>query len=133
MKDDALDRKDITENIIAIKVNRSYRESMTANELYEVTRGYWRLDIERARQAEYVFSVYQGIIKEVYKIDGWLPAGSIPRITLPNKPVPAERFEFVGEIAEPHMREKYIGKSIAGLYLKGEANPIKYLYLADTI
>ena len=132
MKDMALERKDIGENVIAIKINRSYRENMTATELYEVTRGYWKLDIKKARYAEYVFSVYQGIVKEVYKIDSWLPAGSIPRMTLPDETVPADRFEFVGEIAEQNIRERYINKSLVNLYRNGEANPIKYFFIAET-
>ena len=131
MKDQALERKDIGENIIAIKINRSYRENMTADELYEVTRGWWKLDIKRARLAEYVFSVYQGIVKEVYKLDGWLPAGSIPRVTLPDKVAPPDRFEFVGRIAEQDIRGKYIDKSLANLYRNGEANPIKYFFTAE--
>ena len=132
MRDNALERKDIGENIIAIKINRSYRENMTVTELYEVTRGWWKLDLKKARYAEYVFSVYQGIVKEVYKIDGWFPAGSIPRITLPNEVAPADRFEFVGEVAEQNIREKYIGKSLVNLYRNGEANPIKYFFTAET-
>ena len=131
MKDMVLERKDIGENIIAIKINRSYRENMTATELYEVTRGWWKLDIKRAKLAEYVFSVYQNMVKEVYKIYDWLPAGSIPRITLLDETIPADRFEFVGEIAEPNIREKYIDKSLANLYRNGEANPVKYFFTAE--
>ena len=65
MKEEVLEREDIGENVIAIKINRSYRENMTATELYEITRGWWKLGIKKARYAEYVFSVYQGIVKEV--------------------------------------------------------------------
>ena len=132
MKGNILERKDIGENIIAIKINRSYRDNMTADELYEVTRGWWKLDIKRARLAEYVFSVCHGMIKEVYKLDGWLPAGSVPRTTLPDEVVPTDRFEFVGRIAEQGIRGKYIGKSLANLYRNGEANPIKYFFTAET-
>ena len=131
MEDRSLERRDIGENVIAIKINRSYRENMTATELYEVTRGWWKLDIKRAQLAEYVFSVYQGIVKEVYKVDGWLPAGSIPRVTLPDEVAPPDRFEFDGKIAEPSIREKYINKSLANLYRNGEANPIKYFFTAQ--
>ena len=131
MKNNALERKDIGENVIAIKINRSYRENMTATELYEITRGWWKLDIKRAKLAEYVFSLYQGIVKEVYKVDDWLPAGSIPRISLPDEVAPRDRFEFVGDVAEPSIREKYIDKSLANLYRNGEANPVKYFFAAE--
>lgn len=128
MKDNILVREDITENVIAIKINQAYRENMTELELYEATRGYWKIDVKRAKKAEYVFGVYKGIIKEVYKIKEWLPAGTIPRSTLPDAETPADRCEFVGEVAKEAIRNKYIEKSIANLYRKGEANPIKYFY-----
>lgn len=120
-----LEREEISENIIVVKINRSYQENMPEAALYDATRGYWKLSLQRAKQAEYAFSVYKGIIKEVYKIDGWLPAGSIPRPTLPDAEVPADRYEFVGKPAEDKIREKYIGKSVAHLYQKGDANPVK--------
>ena len=62
MEDNILVREDIIENVIAIKVNQAYRENMTELELYEATRGYWKIDVKRAEKAEYVFSVYKGII-----------------------------------------------------------------------
>lgn len=128
MEDNILVREDITENVIAIKINQAYRENMTELDLYEVTRGYWKVDVKRAEKADYVFSVYKGMIKEVYKVKEWLPAGTIPRSTLPDAKVPTDRYEFVGEVAEEAIRNKYIEKSIANLYRKGEANPIKYFY-----
>lgn len=126
MCDTFLALEDITENVIAIKVSRSYKENMTKTALYEATRGYWKLNIKRAKQAEYAFSIFKGIIKEVYKIEEWLPAGSIPRSTLPDAEIPADRYEFVGEVAEENIRGKYIEKSIVNLYRKGDANPVRY-------
>ncbi|MCM1220430.1 MAG: hypothetical protein NC548_38690 [Lachnospiraceae bacterium] len=131
MDTDILYREDITENVIAIKVNHSYKEDISEAGLYDITRGYWKISIQRAERAEYAFSVYKGIIKEVYKIEKWLPAGSVPRPTLPDAEVPEGRYEFVGEIAEDEIRNKYIGKSMANLYRWGEANPIKYFFAQE--
>ena len=128
MEDNILVCENITENVIAIKISQAYRENMTELELYEATRGYWKIDVKRAEKADYVFCVYKRIIKEIYKIKEWLPAGTIPRSTLPDAKVPTDRYEFVGEVAEEAIRNKYIEKSIANLYRKGEANPIKYFY-----
>lgn len=122
-------REDITENVIAIKINRSYKENITKDGLYEITRGYWKIDFKKAQHVDYAFSVFNGIIIEVYRIEKWLPAGSIPRPTLPDAEVPEGRYEFVGEIAEEEIRDRYIGKSMANLYKKGEANPIKYFFV----
>lgn len=128
MNDNILLREDITENVIAIKVNHSYKEDISEDSLYDITRGYWKISIQKAEHAEYAFSVYKGIIKEVYKIEKWLPAGSVPRPTLPDAEVPEGRYEFVGKVAEPNIRCKYVDKSIANLYQRGEANPIKYFF-----
>ena len=127
----ALACEDITENVIAIRINHSYRENMTQAALYDVTRGYWILNKERAEQAEYAFCVYKGEVKEVYRIKQWLPAGSTPRPTLPKRATPEGRYEFVGEIAEKTVRDKYIGKSIANLYKRGAANPIRYFLTSE--
>lgn len=63
MEDNILAREDIIENVIAIKINQAYRENMTELELYEVTRGCWKVDVKRAEKAQYAFSIYKGIIK----------------------------------------------------------------------
>lgn len=34
-----LTRADITDNVVIIKINRSYREGMSEPELYDITRG----------------------------------------------------------------------------------------------
>ena len=34
-----LEREEITENVIVIKINRSYKETMSETALYDVTRG----------------------------------------------------------------------------------------------
>lgn len=47
MDTDILFREDITENVIAIKINRSYKENITKDGLYEITRGYWKIDIKK--------------------------------------------------------------------------------------
>lgn len=119
---------DIAENIIAIKVNRSYNENMTENELYDIARGCWKIDIKKAQQADYVISVYKGIIIEVYKIEQWLPAELLRRTTLPYVEADKGRYGFDGKIAGKEIRDKYIGKSMEALYKRGEANPIKYFF-----
>ena len=105
----------VREKLIAFNLARSYREDMSKEALYDVTRGYWRIDIRRAEQAEYALGVYQGVVKEVYKIHQWLPAGDIFRPTLPDAENPEGRYGFTGEIAEGPRRELYAGKRIAGL------------------
>ena len=43
--------------------------------LYDATRGIWRVG-ERRGRAELAMAVYQGMVKEVYVIGEWYPAGT---------------------------------------------------------
>lgn len=128
-----LNREDLTENIVIIKINRLYHEGMNENELYEATRGVWKRNIESVSKADYCLAVAKGMVVEVYKIENWYPAGTIPMTTRSIEPDRIEgRIEFVGILAEERIREKYIGKSVANLYKHGEADPVK-VFLKDAI
>lgn len=48
---------------------------MTEQALLEATGGVWVI-AERRNQAEYAFTIYGGIIKEIFKIKSWCPAGT---------------------------------------------------------
>ena len=115
-----------------IRINRLYHDFMSSEEMYEATRGIWRVG-ERRYKADYAFTVFKGIVKEVYKINQWYPAlttkyrsrkflEEIKNIDSSN------RWEFEGDIAEDYIREKYLEKSVIR-YLPsfGGANPIIYV------
>ena len=124
----------IDEKVILVRINKAYREDMSRFELYEYTRGRWRIKKDHAEDADYAFSVYKGEVKEVYFIAGWFHCGEIlSQIIEDNqeyhRPVSdySPRIEFVGRIADANIRDKYLGKSVAHLYKRGEAGPIKYI------
>ena len=121
-----LKREDITENIIIIKINRSYRPGMSKENLYDVTRGCWKISIPYASAADYALAVSFGEVKEVYKIDEWLPASEERRKTIEYDPeIEKGRIIFKGEVANDKIRNKYLGKNVKGLYRRGESNPVK--------
>ena len=118
--------KDITDNLVVIKINRSYHANMSSEELYDYTRGIWRRKIESVIVADYALSVVFGTVVEVYKIDRWMPATQTTFKTRTCNPArAANRIAFIGRIAEDSIRSKYVGKSVAHLYEFGEANPVK--------
>lgn len=120
--------KDITEDIVIIKINQLYHFGMTDLELYETTRGIWRRRIESVKDAEYALAVNKGTVVEAYSIDGWYPAGTFPMTTRKLDPNRCKnRIEFTGKLAPEEIRRKYIGKSVAGLYKFGEASPVKFI------
>jgi len=70
-------------------------------------------------------SVYQGVVREVYRIEQWHPAGTLEYKTLDaggNRAHRPRRREFEGHIAEESVRSEYVGFSIG----KGGQNPIRY-------
>ena len=121
-----LSERDIHHDLVVIKINRTYYDGMSAEALYDYTRGIWKRKIESVSVADYALSVVFGIVVEVYKIDHWMPASETKftaRKVDPKKA--AERIAFVGSVAEESVRKRYIGKSVANLYKYGDANPVR--------
>ncbi len=126
---------DIKEHAVLIKINKLYRYEMDADSLYDTTRGVWviggRNEGGRRDCPEYAFSVFRGIVLEVYKIEHWYRAGT--RATFyKTRPECNElwtsdpqRWEFEGEIAESDIREKYLNKSVKKYRSYG--SPITYV------
>jgi hypothetical protein len=122
----------VEEPVVAININRQYPRAGNAEELYQVTRSMWRLNPERANRARYAFAVYQGVIKEVYEIEQWMPATEATRrFWRERENLQGDDFgethdgrsEFVGEVAPEAVRKKYVGKKLPG---RPSQNPIRY-------
>lgn len=121
-----LKRDNITDSIIIIKINKSYKSGMDSEHLYDVTRGCWKVSIPYASRADYALAVVFGEVKEVYKIFEWVPASEERRKTIEyNAEIEKGRIIFRGEVAPENIREKYLGKNVKGLYKRGETNPVK--------
>ena len=112
---------EVVHKAILITINQSYRSGMTERELYESTRGIWRVG-KRREKAEYAMAVYQGVVREVYRVGQWHRACTLPYETRDFSGAQTEgRWEFEGEIAID-VRAEYVGKSVG----KGGQNPIRY-------
>ncbi len=95
---------------------------MTDLELYEATRGTWVVG-ERREKAEYVMAVYQGIVREVYSVEQWYPAGTLDYQTRDSSGFNVTgRWEFSGTIAH-EVRDEYVGFSVG----TGGQHPIRYV------
>ena len=124
----------IDEPVIAININQQYPHVRNAEDLYNATRGIWRVSLERANKANYAFAVYKGVIKEVYEIDKWIPASKDTREywkereSAQGKYFPPEvhegRSEFIGKLAPEVIRKKYLGQRLP---VKSTQNPIRYI------
>lgn len=123
----------IAEPVVAINIAQQYPTIRNDFELYEVTRGLWRLSRQRAERAKYAFAVFRGLIKEVYEIHYWEPAHVqsnkfwIERKKQQGEPIDPSintgRFQFAGQIAPDFVRSKYVGKQLP---VPHGQNPIRY-------
>jgi hypothetical protein len=110
---------------VLIIINRLYRSDMTGEELYEATRGIWKIGTKRDK-AEFAMAVYHGIVREVYRIRRWLPAGTLKYKTRDSRGFKRSgRWEFEGEVAYD-IRDRYINFSVRHLLGKKSQNPIRY-------
>lgn len=112
---------EITEPSMLIRINELFRDDMSAEELYNATRSSWRVSLNRANNVEYALSVYKGIVREVYLITAWQEAD--PTAHEKNN----GRFEFIGNIAEDTIRNKYKLKSVKHYFKKGNMAPFMYI------
>lgn len=109
----------ISEPSILIRVNRLYQRGIDADRLYEITRGNWVVG-KRREKAHYAFSIYSGIVREVYRIKNWFP---VTARTLTQKT--RNRWRFDGTVAVN--MQHYVGGSVDSYMSSGNQNPIKYV------
>ena len=119
-------KAEIKENVMLIKLSKTFRYNMDPRDLYDNTRGVWKVSEHRRKEVDYAFAVYDGIIQETYKILQWFEAWS----TFNNREdftsqreKNVKRWEFVGNVSD-EMRKKYLYKSVE----HKEQNPIKYTF-----
>lgn len=125
---------EIAEKAILIRINKTYQSSMNKEALYDYTRGRWKLNPERAKNARYAIAIYKGIVLEVFEINDWHKAGTTDSTRKPNdKPELNStksligRFEFKGKVESKKIRNKFVNKSVKHYFVRGNSNPINYV------
>ncbi|MFZ3034737.1 MAG: hypothetical protein WA138_12085, partial [Parvibaculum sp.] len=93
---------------------------------YEGCRGIWRMSEPRARRAQYVLPVLNGIVIDVFEPTDWQVA------TVENFPIQADddypdKIGFVGQRAPADIINFYVGKRPPADYL-GARSPVRYTY-----
>lgn len=116
----------IREPSILVRINELYRPGMSAVELYDATRGVWRLGEKRER-ADFAFAVFEGVVQEVYEIAAWFSAGTTFSTRNPAGVRDAERCEFVGRVAGEPIRRRYLNRSVAHYFKQGNQSPVVYV------
>lgn len=108
------------ERIMCININKTYKPGSdyhgARDNIYEATRRYWRINGDRARTADIVLSVYQGVVRAAFKPLEW-------RIS-DKRFATGDRWEFIGTEIED---SEYLNKSIKAYIKHGNQNPIFYI------
>lgn len=97
------------DRIICVKVGKIAREN-----LYEMTRKYWAVKLDIAKNATHVLSIVNGCVAAVYILQEWI---------FTDNPQYKGSCEFIGL---EDVKSEYVGKSVANYYGKSP-NPIKYI------
>jgi uncharacterized protein len=116
----------ILEPSILIRITELYRPQMSAAELYDGTRASWKLGRKRER-AKYAFAVFEGVVREVYEITAWLPAGSTFNSRDPHGVRSRNRWEFVGRLAPEKVRGRYLNRDVSDYFNQGARNQVSYV------
>lgn len=112
---------------LLIRINRLFRHTMSAQELYEATRGIWKLSARRTK-ARFAFAVFEGVVRDVFEIESWHTAGTTPYTTRPTDGWEGStRWEFIGRVADAEIREHYVDGSVAKYFRQGQRSPVVYV------
>jgi uncharacterized protein len=112
---------------LLVRSSLLFNERMSPVHMYEATRGTWNVG-ERRTKARYAFAVLAGVVREVYRIAAWHPAGSTPYATRDHDDVAVTgRWEFTGQPAPEAIRRQHVDRSVAEYFRKGNRNPYRYV------
>lgn len=113
--------------VVLIDIGHRYRSDISPLELYEATRGAWRVGARR-NGAVYAFAVSGNVVHEVYEIDSWHRAGTTPYRVRPFVSFSVEgRWEFLGKLAENALRLQYKSRSVAKYLVNAQPNSVTYI------
>jgi hypothetical protein len=99
----------INDKALLITINKLYHSRMSEEELYEATQGVWKGKEKRLKEVKFAFAVFQGIVREVYEISRWHPAGTLSyKYRDASSFGGLKRWEFEGEKASEDIRNKYV-------------------------
>jgi hypothetical protein len=106
------------EVVVLLRLNKSWYEGMSPEDLYDITRAWWVMSLATAEHVTRALAVAGGVVREVYQPTRWM-----------RSPVPGleNRVGFDGVVATD--REAYVGRDVSHLFRRGSANPVRYLPL----
>ncbi len=112
---------DFLHKVVMINVNNSADEKES---VYEAVRWAWKIDLNRASNAELVLAVLRGLVIGVFVPKKWLDATTE---NFPGRPEWKKRKGFVGFEADEKILKHYLRKRVPeDMRKKGASNPVRY-------
>jgi len=103
--------------LVIFKINRGWRPDSSPQEIYNATRGHWKIGADGRERAHYALGVAHGVIRGAYRIDSWFKS---------ELPGDVDRWGFDG-LPAPELTH-IMGTNVRRLQLDGSQNPYrKYL------
>lgn len=116
----AAQEAELLEPIALIKINRRWAEYTTAkgvapqsNAIYEMTRGWWKVNPDNHPKVKRAAAVAFGLIREVFDIDDWTPRDA------------NDRCAFNGR---PSDDRSLVGKYVGHIFPTGAQTPVRWFY-----
>lgn len=112
------------ERLLLVNLPKTYPDGVEKEEiykrenLYEKVRKYWKVNIERAKLADYVLGVYKGEVIAVFKPSDWIEIEDKEKFS-------GKRGMFICDAHNPIQNSPYL-KMDASHYFKGQ-NPVRYV------
>ena len=123
------ERADFNHKILILRLNQHWRPNIPDGELYDITRGIWKLGMRRER-VEVVLAVANGIVRKIYIPESWHPAGTT-NYTYKHPDVDekhSSRWEFIGKEATKKEHLEYLYIDVSWYYKKGEQTSTRYTF-----
>ena len=112
---------DFQHKVLMITVNNSVLEKES---VYEAVRHAWKLNPKKAKQAELVLALQQGLVVGVFVPEKWMKATTK---NFPGRPDRPGRWGFVGSEAPEDIAKLYLRTRLPdSMRKRGAANPVKY-------
>jgi len=105
-------KAEFKDDLLLININKKFERKMSSDEIFEATKGNWKIKIENANKYKIVCAVFRGIIREVFAVDGW------------HESKEKGRRYFKGKAANEKVRKRYQYKDVSDFQSQ---NPIRYI------
>ena len=116
-------------NLLVVSINKSVSEGA---DIYNAARYAWRLNVERARQADYVLAHQSGKVVGVFEVDEWLNATDKKFEDMDDFIADDKKWAFIGKAATSEVLMQYFGRLLPEGFIKcGASNPVRFIFLED--